>query len=175
MKTSALPDASEQTLEVLRKIPLFKDLSLSELEALFDICQYRQFQASETIYQMGDPGQDMFILLEGELTARAHDRIDIARISPVDLVGEMGLFTGEPRSASVIATSPAAGLVIRKEDLADFFSRKAGACQKVLINVIKILSHKLYTTNVQIENIRKNVPEMSKEVDAVFSDNIFLY
>ena len=103
MKTSSIPELSDQTIEVLTKIPLFKGLALSELQGIFGICQFRKFKPSEPVYRMGEPGRDTFILLEGDLSVRTSAEVDIARIRPVGLVGEMGLFTGHPRSVSVVA------------------------------------------------------------------------
>ncbi len=67
------------------------------------------------------------------------------------------------------------GFIIKKDELTDLFTRNSEICQKVLLNVIQILSKKLFTANTQMEQLKKTVPSLSKEVDELLADNIFLY
>ena len=167
--------AQDQTIELLQKIPLFERLTLPELHNVFDICSLQRYRARETLYRIGSPSLDMFILLEGNLVVRTSAGVEVARTSPVDLVGEMGLLSDSPRSAEVVALDGVMGLLIHKDDLNNLFIRNVPICVKMLLNIIKIISQKVHNTNTQIERLKFKAPNLSKELDEILSGNVFLY
>ena len=168
-------EPADPLFEVLKKIPIFEGLTLPELQNIFNICRLMQYGAEEPIYNSGSASTDMFILLEGNLAVRTSTGVEVSKINPVGLVGEMGILTDEPRSANVITLGDVMGFIIKKDELTDLFTRNSEICQKVLLNVIQILSKKLFTANTQMEQLKKTVPSLSKEVDELLADNIFLY
>ena len=115
-----------------------------------------QYGPEESIYNSGSANTDMFILLEGNLAKRTSTGVEVSKINPVGLVGEMGILTDEPRSANVTTLENVMGFIIKKDELTDLFTRNAEICQKILLNVVQILSRKLF-------------------VDELLADNIFLY
>jgi CRP/FNR family cyclic AMP-dependent transcriptional regulator len=62
------------------------------------------FQAGQTIFKEGDPGDFMYLLLEGKLEVQVGDRV-IGTFTPVEIVGEMALIDSRPRSATVVAVT----------------------------------------------------------------------
>jgi CRP-like cAMP-binding protein len=70
------------------------------------------FQAGETIFSQGDPPDGMYLILEGMVliftTDRQGDEHALCLVTEGQSFGELGLLTGQPRSASV-----AAGLDVR--------------------------------------------------------------
>ena len=175
MSNAPFSETSDQTVELLKRIPLFERLILPELQQVFDICTLQRYRARETLYRVGLPSLDMFILLEGNLSVRTSGGVEVARISPVDLVGEMGLLADSPRSAEVITLDNVMGLLIHKDDLTALFLRNTPICIKMLLNVIKIISQKVHNTNAQIERLKTRAPNLSKELDDILSGNVFLY
>lgn len=89
------------------------------------------------IYEFGHPSDSMFILLDGQIVARTKTGVDIADISPIGLVGEMGVITDEVRSVDVIAIDQAMGFQITKDALLQLFTEDGGVCRKILLNVVK--------------------------------------
>jgi CRP-like cAMP-binding protein len=168
-------EASDPIIEILKKIPIFDGLTLPEIHKIFNICRLQQYGAEETIYRSGSPSADMFILLEGSLAVRTSAGVELSQITPVGLVGEMGILTDEPRSADVVTLDNVRGFLIYKDDLNDLFIHNSEICRKMLFNVIQILSRKLYNANVQMEKLKNSAPEVSKEVDDLLAGNIFLY
>jgi CRP-like cAMP-binding protein len=55
------------------------------------------------IFERGDPGEEMFGVVSGQVELRAGDRV-IARLGPDDVFGEMALLDAEPRMATAVAT-----------------------------------------------------------------------
>ena len=163
----------QQILSHLKAIPVFDRLEDNELGKIYEICTFSKFQADEVIYKFGAASDDLFILLDGQLVAKSKAGVDIAYISPIGIVGEMGVLTDQPRSADVVALEEAVGFVITKEALISLFIADSGVCRKILLNLVKTLSNKLYDTNAEIEKLRAQVTQPGS--DQPKNDNIFLY
>ncbi|MCI0832573.1 MAG: ATP-binding cassette domain-containing protein [Chloroflexi bacterium] len=67
-------------------------------------------KAGEVIFREGHPGQDMYIIISGQVRAVSDvqtEKVVLAHLGPGEFFGEMALITGAPRSAGVIATTDA--------------------------------------------------------------------
>ena len=60
------------------------------------------FPAGTVILREGEPGDHMFVVMEGDLSILIQDKL-IATASRGDIIGEMALINSEIRSASVVA------------------------------------------------------------------------
>jgi len=163
-------DVHQQIIRHLQAIPIFHRLTDDELGKIYGLCQFKRLSADEMLYKFGTPSDDMFILLDGQLVARAPTGQDIAHISPIGLVGEMGVLTDQPRSADVICIDNIMGFHIPKPSLIQLLLSDSAVCRKMLLNLVKILSQKLYDTNAEIEKLRR-----AQTLGTPAEDNIFLY
>lgn len=73
-------------------------------------CSKLHFKALDVILEENDEGQDVFLILDGQVQVSTHidDRFThlspgLARLGQNDIFGELSMFDGEPRSAEVIA------------------------------------------------------------------------
>jgi len=173
MSTSTDADVHQQVLSLLQGIPMLERLSPDELQRIYGICRFKKYGPDDEICQFGEPSDSLFILLDGTLMARTATGVDIAQISPVGVVGEMGLIMDQPRSATVGVVTEAMGFEITKRDLISLFLADSAVCRKVLLNLVKILSNKLYATNAEIQKLREDQSQPASAFDQ--SDNIFLY
>jgi CRP-like cAMP-binding protein len=163
-------EVQQQIVEHLAGIPIFYRLTEDELIKIFGICNFKRLAQDEQLYKFGTPSDDLFILLDGQLVARAPTGQDIAYIPPIGLVGEMGVLTNEPRSADVYCMEEAMGFAITKADLVGLFLSDGSICRKMLLNLVKTLSQKLYDTNAEIQKLRDE-----QKRDVAPKDDIFLY
>ena len=106
-----------QVFKKMSQVPFFNQLPPEEIQALLPYISSRTYKAGCTIIRQGDPGDSLFIVEDGEI-----DIIDeknaskkIATLTKDDVLGEMALVTGEPRSATAIAASGVHVWVILKE------------------------------------------------------------
>ena len=67
--------------------------------------------ADTVVFQEGDPGDEMYGIVEGEIQLRKTDRV-IADLGVDDVFGEMALVDSSPRSATAVATTNAVLAVI---------------------------------------------------------------
>ncbi len=59
----------------------------------------------------------MLILVQGRLRATNESGATLGEVFPGSRTGEMGVFTGQARSANIVALEKSAGFVIRRGDL----------------------------------------------------------
>jgi small-conductance mechanosensitive channel/CRP-like cAMP-binding protein len=92
--------------ERLSAIDIFTPLSPEELTRLAESAESLVFAPGETIIREGERGASMFVLHQGrvEVQINDHGRTRIVNtLQEGDFFGEMALFTGEPRTANVVA------------------------------------------------------------------------
>jgi CRP/FNR family transcriptional regulator, cyclic AMP receptor protein len=63
----------------------------------------RVFSAGQTIFREGEAGDHLYVVQQGEVELRVHDRI-VAVVGPSGILGEMALIDRKPRSATAVAT-----------------------------------------------------------------------
>ncbi|MBW2391698.1 MAG: HEAT repeat domain-containing protein, partial [Deltaproteobacteria bacterium] len=97
-----------QRLLALRQVPLFTELSLDRLEAIHQLMHESQYLRGECVVREGDVGDDLFVLLEGELEIyKSHGTEDqrlLSTLTPVGYMGEIAVLDGSVRSATAIAS-----------------------------------------------------------------------
>jgi len=143
----------DQTLERFKKIPMFKGLTTEQLKKMLNICAKKVYPNQEHIFRIGEESNNMFILLKGKISIMFDSGIELQSITPAGTVGEMGIFTGEKRSASVFAVSDCTVLNFNKEEMFKLFSKDNDLSIKILLNVIKDLSQRIRKDNEQLEDM----------------------
>jgi CRP-like cAMP-binding protein len=89
----------------LKAIPLFSQLSDEEARRLAAFATENSVANGQILMKQGDFSSELIAIEEG--TAKVEkDGVVVADLGPGDLIGEIGLLSRDPRSASVIATSP---------------------------------------------------------------------
>ena len=64
---------------------------------------YNTYKAGEAIFEYGEPGDDMYALIEGEVDIVGKGDVVIDSLSEGDLFGEMALVDDSPRSGTALA------------------------------------------------------------------------
>jgi small-conductance mechanosensitive channel len=99
-------ETSNDIIDRLSNVPIFAPLSDEETEKLGANSRVRVFAPDEPIVRQGQPGKSMFIVHKGSVKVqiKEEDKVKILNtLREGDFFGEMGLLTGEPRTATVIA------------------------------------------------------------------------
>ena len=105
----------------------------------------RRFEPHEVLCEAGEPG-DSLLLIESGFARVVLDGRTVAKLRRGDVVGEMSLVTGEPRSATVVAAVPIDALELRRQDFARLLARHPA----LLANLNQILSRKLAETTARV-------------------------
>lgn len=97
-----------QAADYLRKIPLFADLTSEEMVEVLRMARSVTFAPGETLCAQGSQADCLFVLETGEGIVRVRDprgqAREVSRIKAGEVLGELGLVDGQPRSADVVAT-----------------------------------------------------------------------
>ena len=75
---------------------------------------FRHFAAGDQLIQQGDDAEHVFIIIEGHAEAFV-DGQKVGDVQKDEIFGAMAVFTGEKRSASVVASEPCTVMVIPKD------------------------------------------------------------
>jgi len=97
----------------LSRIPLFAGCSDRDLEHLAHAADRIRLPEGTLLTRQGDIGREAFVILTGS-AAVDRDGERVAEIGPGDVVGELALLDGGPRSATVTATSDIEALVLTR-------------------------------------------------------------
>jgi hypothetical protein len=115
---------TEQLTARLSAIDIFSPLTADELQVLAETAEARVFAPGETIIRAGDRGASMFVINRGRVEVRVEDEGRARTVNTLaegDFFGEMALFTGEPRTANVVAAEETEVLEIRHEAMKSLF------------------------------------------------------
>jgi MFS family permease len=97
--------------DLLLAIPMFAPLASSAVEALAVASERRTAGPGEVIVLEGDPAQEFFVIVEGEVEV-THDGVVLRREGAGDVFGEIGLLRDVPRTATVTAVTDVVLLVL---------------------------------------------------------------
>ncbi len=131
------------SIEQIRQINLFRDAPEETLQKIIPLLQISLFPEGFKLFSRGDPGNSMFIILEGEvdvtLTNDEGIEYTIAHLRQGDIVGEMALLTGEPRSANVNAHTDLRTIELDQ----DCFEQIVGIMPELNIQLLRLLATRL--------------------------------
>ncbi len=101
----------------LRRVPLFTELSPSDLKQVAAIASEVLFTDGQVIARQNDLGTEMYIIVSGEVrvlieTEGQKGSRQVARRGTGEVVGEMSIISQEPRSATLVAEGPVRALCI---------------------------------------------------------------
>ena len=105
------------------------------MENLGSHCTVHELEKETVLFQDGEEGSSMYIILSGELIV-SKDGIEIARRYKGDYIGEMSLVGAKPRSATVKSTMPTRLLEITHEQ----FKEQLASNPDSLLAIMKTLS-----------------------------------
>lgn len=135
------------SVELRGRAPVFAGLSAAALDDIRLRMRPRHFAAGEVICRVGEPGESLFVVENGLALVLLESPREKAPSSSIaerlrrgDVIGEMALLTGEPRSATVVAAVSTAVLELDREGFAAVVARHPA----VVMNLSRILSRRLH-------------------------------
>jgi NTE family protein len=97
----------DELAELLAEMPLFSGLSPAVLDEVAAAAEWLSLPGGAVLFSEGDSADALYVVLSGSLAVLAADgrvqRRFLARLTAGDTVGEMGLISGHPRTANVVA------------------------------------------------------------------------
>jgi CRP-like cAMP-binding protein len=99
----------EELIHTLRKISLFASLPLETLQSIANSAEQKVYKTSETIIKKDSIGDEVYVLLSGEVGVYASfylavKGMPLAKLKPITVFGESAAISGKKRTADVVAT-----------------------------------------------------------------------
>lgn len=121
-----------EIIDILQAVPLFSGLTNRQLRVVAAECSEVHYDAGETLVKELDWGQHMVAITAGAATVIRGGKT-IATAGPGEVIGEMALIDGEPRSATVTADGEVEGVMIYGTAFRKLLSQHPTICTKLLI------------------------------------------
>jgi CRP-like cAMP-binding protein len=141
----------------LRSVPLFREFSDADADAVMSVLRVRHFQSGDEVFRQGDMGEHMVIVAAGRLRVEVDDgkghRSDVGAIQAGEIVGEMAALDPAPRNAFVIAASEAVVYELSRAGLQTLLGQAPGASAAIVAHVIAEVTRRLRETDRRIERL----------------------
>jgi CRP/FNR family transcriptional regulator, cyclic AMP receptor protein len=138
-------------LDALATIPFFSGLDPEALERVASGMRARRFRRGEVIFHIGDPGDALFVIVEGEvkisLPSETGEEAILATLGAGDVFGELALLDGAPRSASATALSATEIVLLPRDRFRELIATEAGVRDALLASIAGELRRR--TTHVE--------------------------
>ena len=139
-----------ESVGLLSRVPLFSELSGSELERISRVSVARSFPAGVRVFHEGDHSDACYLVRSGDLrVTREHPdgrAIALATLGPGDIFGELAMLDGEARSASVETLSDSELLALPAADVRRLLSDHP----EISVKLIAALTRRLRETNERV-------------------------
>ncbi|AUX43884.1 cyclic nucleotide-binding protein [Sorangium cellulosum] len=140
-----------ERIEQLSKVPLFKGLTPAALDLISRVASEETHALGTKIFQHGDPGDKLYILIEGKVRISREipgmGEEALAVLGPGAVFGEMALLDEAPRSADARVHERCRLLSVSKDAFEDLLFLHKELAYEVLWNVVRMLVQRLRETN----------------------------
>jgi CRP-like cAMP-binding protein len=146
------PGSLPPYVQVLKSIPMFSKLTPQEFRIVAQIAHERSYMAGEIVFEQGDEGLGMYVVLEGRI--RIHQACpegrteDIAQVEAGAYFGELALLDGAPRSASATAAEPTRLLFFFRPEFMDILETHGRLGAKLSLEIARHTAERLRRTVV---------------------------
>lgn len=137
----------------LRNVPIFTDLSDSDLNRIASKMVSRDYEKGQMILLEESTGETFFIITSGtvKVTRLSDDgrEVILALLGGSDFFGEMSLLDGEGRSANIVANEDAEVMTLSRRDFLECLE----TYPKIAIALLEELAVRLRKSDQQIESL----------------------
>lgn len=127
---------------------IFGELPMDVFESVVDLLEWKEIAGGEILFHKNDEADCLYGVLSGRLRAYVPNddgsEISLGEIPPGETVGEMGIFTESPRSASIIAIRDSVLVKISKSA----FEKIIMVSPKVVLNITNLIIERLNRQNL---------------------------
>jgi CRP/FNR family transcriptional regulator, cyclic AMP receptor protein len=134
----------------LADIPLFENLTCTQLEFVNGLVRKRQFPSGSSVISAETPGEVVYVILSGTVKIKADQpdgrEVIIAILGPGEVVGELSLIDSVERSADVITQEESTVLWMDRR----VFDALLESVPQVSLNLLRILSRRVRMATEQV-------------------------
>jgi CRP-like cAMP-binding protein len=135
-----------QKIDLLKKVPLFSNLSQRHLGEISKHADQVQVERGRVLAKEGRIGWDFILVVDGKARVEKNGKL-IRQLSGGDFFGEISLIDREPRTATVIAETDMSLLIVHKTSFDLLLDAIPGLQKKMLVSLCKYLRRDEKPTN----------------------------
>ena len=140
-------------LDLIRRVPLFSDLTAGQSSILYASVDKKRFKRGENIVEQGKISGTLFMILSGKVRVLSQDargrEVIMATLEVGDCIGELSLIDGEPHSATVRAEVQTDVLTLNRETFLRCLHENASMADAVMRGLVR----RLRRADKQIESL----------------------
>ena len=147
--------ASAVPIGVLRRVKILAGLSDAKLQRLAQLMEFQRIRQWTVVVKQGEPGDAMYLILEGELRVRliaGGKETILSTLGPGEFFGDMSLFDQGPRSADVVANADSTVLKITAAAFEDLTSKAPDLAAPFLMATVKTLAARIRADNKRVRD-----------------------
>jgi len=146
-----------ETEIALKQVPVFENLTRSELKEISKIVHKREFLKDEYVFKFNTPGLGMYVIINGEIIVEGDDGTEFARLKEGDFFGETALISEDKRSANSKAFMDTRIIAFFRSDLLEIIRRNPSFGTKILFNLSNIMAKRLKKSNSLLQDKETNL------------------
>jgi CRP-like cAMP-binding protein len=136
-------------VQSLRQVPMFREMDPARLKLLAFTSERVQFAQGQRFFSQGDAADAAYVILNGKADVALttpNGEIKVAELGQNALVGEMGILSDQPRSASIIASETTVALRLDKRVFLELLTQ----FPQMALAVMREIAKRLERTNAQL-------------------------
>src|SRR5215831_11313017 len=130
--------ANRKSVELLRKLDVFRDLSFNEALELDELLHERVFEKGEIVFEEGDIGHGIFVVVSGKVRVDPTPEVlknTVIEFGPGEMLGELSLFDEAPRTATVVAVERTVMVALFRAEFSSLLTKNTKIGVKVLVRL----------------------------------------
>jgi CRP-like cAMP-binding protein len=142
-----------QTEELLARIPFLSGLEPEARRLFAGLVKLRRYPKRKVVVWEGEPGDALFLVISGFLKAvtasgEGHEVL-LSIMGPGEVFGELSVFDGQPRSASVVALDSVEVATLERGPVRALIEQSP----KLATSLIEVLAQRLRNLSKRCENV----------------------
>ncbi len=141
-------------IQFLKTVPFFNELTNWQLKTVSDIVFERTYEPNELIFEEGQPGAALFLIMSGQVSVEIHREkytTKLATLEKGSFFGEMALLDGTPRSACARAVERTRTLALYRNDLHRLIETNPETACQIYRALARIVGDRLRSTNELVQ------------------------
>lgn len=148
-KGDDMSEATVRRLFALEGVEIFSQCDVDDLAAIAQVAREQSFGPGDRVYSEGDPGDALYVVLEGRAEARRDGEL-VMELKEKEAFGDVSLFDGSPRVTDMVAVKPLKVLVIDRRDFLDLLADRP----ELLAGVFRVMSRQFKTMVIELAEAR---------------------
>ncbi|MBT3585629.1 MAG: Stp1/IreP family PP2C-type Ser/Thr phosphatase [Halobacteriovoraceae bacterium] len=159
-------DSAAKKVATLKKIPLFKNFDYKEIIKILEVIEVSKYAAGKNIITEGQGGEEMFVILSGEVSVKKGE-VQLINLKSGNFFGEMSLIDKTPRSATISAAKDTKLMVLARTPLFKLLKKEPRLAMKLFWSFLQNMNKRLRRNDQELLKLKDSKQAVKKVVKEV--------